>query len=121
MEKKKTRKINIKSETTRIPVNQKQKITIIGEGDFRQGLTKILTIYENSVAHPEDILMKDVDMIMNDLSRYFGENHYNHFSNFPAFFRMFLKKGYASPDILKTRPEKNIEKFEEKKEEKNAD
>lgn len=120
MEKKKTRKKCIKTETTRIPFNQKQKIEFIGDGDFRQGLTKVLTIYENTTAHPEQILMSDVDKLMSDLKTYYSDNHYNHFTNFPACFKLFLKKGFVNTDILKTRPEHNIEKFE-KKEIENAD
>lgn len=119
MEKKNQVKINgksmaIQSTTMRIPDNQKQKIKMIGEGDFRQGLTKVLTIYDTTMRDPEKILMNDVDLLMDDLKKHYGENHYKHFDNFPAFFKMFLKKGHTNVEILKQRPEQSIEKFEKK-------
>lgn len=115
MEKKKTTKKEI-SNPMRIPTHQKNKLKEIGQGNPREGLTKALGVYDQLMANPEQILMKDVDVLMSDLRLYFSDNHYDHFDNFPAVFRSFLKSGVPDFSIMKNkRSEKSLEEYEDVK------
>lgn len=112
MKEKKKQKMEL-SETMRVPKNQKQKLRQIGEGNPRIGLTKILTTYENLTSNPEQILMKDCDVLMAHVRLYCSENHWNHIDNFPAAFRKFIKTGYFDFSIMSDkRYEKPIDEFE---------
>ena len=114
MERKKNTKKEI-SNPMRIPTYQKNKLKKIGEGNPREGLTKVLGIYDQLMANPEQILMKDVDTLMNHLKLHYSDNHYSHFDNFPAVFRMFLKRGVPDFSIMTNkRVEKPIDDFKEK-------
>jgi len=109
----KTSKKDISS-PMRIPFYQKNKLKKIGQGNPREGLTKVLGVYDTLMANPERILMKDVDTLMNHLKLHYSDNHYSHFDNFPAVFRMFLKRG--SPDfsiMTGKRSEKSLDEYED--------
>ena len=96
MERKKNTK-KVISNPMRVPTYQKVKLKKIGEGNPREGLTKVLGIYDQLMANPEQILMRDVDTLMSHLKLHYPDNHYDHFNNFPAFFMSFLKSGV--PDV----------------------
>jgi len=112
MEKKKHDKKTI---VCRIPRNIYSKIIKVGEGDFKQGVTVVLSSHEIVRENPELKLMHDVDVLMSDLLFYYGENHYDHFSNFPSCFRQFLKRGFHNWKMLDKRFEKSIEDFKKDK------
>ncbi|GAH50213.1 unnamed protein product [marine sediment metagenome] len=113
MGRKKGRKIP--SEVIRVNKIQIKKLKEIGKGDHKIGLSKVLNVYEIITQQPEEKLMKHIDNFMVDLKQYYGENHYEHFLNFPAMVRLGLRKGHLDTRILKGRPEKSIDKFMEKK------
>lgn len=92
-----SRKKGEKSVVIRVPIKLHQKIKIRGNGSFSIGLIKTETICEQIEREPSEILMEDVSHLMDDLRRYYSDNHYGHFDNFPAFIRMFLKHG--NPDF----------------------
>ena len=119
MERKKTKKNRLSnpvSSPMRIPFYQKLKLEEIGQGNPRHGLTKLLGIYDGLMAKPETILMKDVETLMTHLKLHYPDNHYDHFDNFPAVFRMFLKRGVPDFSIMKSkRVEKNLEEYEDVK------
>lgn len=100
MEKKKTIRTMRNTDVVRIPKSQSKTLKKIGDGNIRIGLTKTITIYEQMTSNPERILMQDVEQLMNDLQKHYSANHYNHFDNFPAFFRVFLKRGIPDIGIL---------------------
>ena len=81
----------------------------IKKDEYKKNFNEIIT------QQPEEKLMKHIDNFMVDLKQYYGENHYEHFLNFPAMVRLGLKKGYLDTSILKGRPEKSIDEFMEKK------
>jgi len=104
---------NKKYPPKRIPTNQLKKLEKIGEGDWRIGLTKLITTYENLMTNPEQLLMKDCDALMAHVRLYCTDNHWNHIDNFPAVFRKFLKTGYFDFSIMSDkRHEKPIDEFE---------
>ena len=103
-----------KSVVCRIPIRLHSKISKRGGGNFQHGLVAVNSIVEHVEERPEQIIMEDVDNIMIHLQQYYPENHYNHFHNFPAFMRIFLKRGIPDFSILSSkRPEKLIDKFME--------
>lgn len=112
MEKKKKPKKEV-SNPMRIPIHQKNRLKEIGQGNPREGLTKTLALFDELMANPERILMKDVDTFMSHLRLYYSDNHYSHFDNFPAVVRKFLKSGYPDFSIMEgKRFEKNLEEFD---------
>ena len=112
MEKTKTTKKEV-SNPMRIPICQKTKLKEIGDGNPREGLTKALAFYDELMMNPERILMKDVDIFMSHLKLYYPDNHYNHFDNFPAVVRKFLKNGFPDFNIITSkRFEKNLKEFD---------
>jgi len=97
----------------RIPSHQKYKLKNIGNGNPREGLTKVLAVYDQLMMHPEQILMRDVETLMTHLKLHYPDNHYEHFDNFPAVFRMFLKRGTPDFSIMTgKRVEKNLEEYD---------
>ena len=115
MEKKKTTKKEI-SNPMRIPIHQKNKLKEIGQGNPREGLTTVIGIYDELMANPEHILMRDVDTLMAHLKLHYSDNHYKHLDNFPAFFRKFLKRGIPDFSIIQNkRFEKNLEEYVDEK------
>lgn len=101
-----------KSKVARIPTKLYQKIEKRGDGDFKTGLIKINSFCEHFELKPEQIIMDDVEQLMVHIQRYYPENHYNHFHNFPAFMRVFIKRGIPDFSILSAkRPEKVIDKY----------
>lgn len=119
MEKKKAKKNvfeNPISSPMRISFYQRTKLKEIGNGNPREGLTRVIALYDDLMANPERILMKDVDTLMSHLRLYYSENHCNHFDNFPAVFRMFLKRGIPDFSIMKSKCfEKKLEEYEDAK------
>jgi len=105
----------ISSKVIRVNKIQIKKLEEIGRGDHKIGLAKVLNVYEAITQQPEEKLMKHIDNFMVDLRQYYGENHYEHFLNFPAMVRLGLRQGYLDTSILKGRPEKSIDEFMEKK------
>jgi len=64
------------------------------------------------MVNPEQILMNDVDTLMSHLKLHYPDNHYDHFDNFPAVFRMFLKRGIPDFSIMTgNRVEKSLEEY----------
>lgn len=113
MERKKGQKIP--SKVIRVNKIQIIKLKEIGRGNHKVGLEKVLNVYEIITQQPEEKMMKHIDNFMVDLKQYYDENHYDHFTNFPAMVRLGLKKGYLDPSILKSGPEKSIDKVMEEK------
>lgn len=106
------RKSNVRS----IPKSLDKDLCEIGKGDWRQGTYEAVEAWKIMHKNPEMKLMHDVDVLMSDLRLYYPDNHYDHFDNFPAVFRMFLKRG--SPDfsiMTGKRSEKSLEEYEDVK------
>ena len=104
MERKKTKKnkfSNPISSPMRIPFYQKLKLKEIGQGNPREGLTKVLGIYDQLMTNPEQIIRKDVDTLMAHIKVHYSDNHYSHFDNFPAVVHLFLKSGVPDFSIMK--------------------
>ena len=94
---------NIKIErgiVVRIPINLHKKIAKRGMGCFKTGLIKTDHTCEIIETNPEDIILKDVDMMMMHLQQYFPEIYANHLHNFPAFTRILLTKNVADFSML---------------------
>lgn len=108
MKGKKVSKID-RSVVCRIPISLHANIKKRGDGDFRTGLIKTNTICEHVETRPEQIIMEDVDNIMLHLQQYYGDNHYSHFDNFPAFMRNFLNRGIPNYSILNSKQIKKKE------------
>lgn len=102
------------SKTYRIKNNLIGDLKQIGDGDWKKGMYESVEAWKIMHKNPEMKLMHDVDVLMSDLRLYYPSNHYDHFDNFPAVFRMFLKRG--SPDfsiMTGKRVEKSLEEYTE--------
>lgn len=86
------------SETKRIPIEMIHEFEKMGNGNFKKGLMKSIISYHTH--DPKELLMKDCDMLMDHLKLFFSDNHYQHFDNFPAFFRRFLETGLLDVNYL---------------------
>jgi len=108
MPKKKT-----KSETVRVPLNQKNKIKQIGDGNFRQGVSKLLGIYEMIQNDPTILLQKELDHFGNMVKAFANDNHYQHYldSNMPAVLLKFVKTGRIDHKMINNRPEEKLDRF----------
>ena len=101
----------LKNDTTkviRIPVEYYDEFMRIGGGDWKKGMVRALIAYNCSLENDNvgmDVLMRDCERLMEHLRVFFPENHYAHFSNFPAFLRFFLQTGKIKIDILQTKKE----------------
>ncbi len=99
-----------KTTTMRIPDDERKQLHKIGNGDPRRGLSIALHVYADVKKDPAKIIMNDVDELMSSIKQYYPENHFNHFSNFPAFMTVFLKTGRPpSSDMLIGRALENKE------------
>lgn len=104
-----------------IPQSSDTFICNFGNGDFNEGIKKVGTLLRNLQDNGnkiEDVklrvLMNDCDTLMVHLRDLYSVNHFDHFGEFPLFFKMFLKTGDLDIDILrKGRKEKSL--FEHKK------
>lgn len=81
-----------KTVPVRIFVDQKKKLTNIGKGDLRRGIT--ISIHDHKILnqYPDDKVMDDLDVFMTSLQRRRPDVHSNHLHNLPAFVRTCLKK-----------------------------
>ena len=100
-----------KSTTKRISNYALVELKKIGDGDWKRGLVKSINAHDVLNKNPEIKLMHDVDMLMSDLMLYYGDNHYEHFTNFPSCFRQFLKKGFQNWSMINKRYDKPIDEF----------
>ena len=112
MEKKKTTKTDQNSMRRHsvvrsIPKHVDKRLNEIGSGDWKKGLYLSVDAWNIQNKNPEIKLMNDVDTLMTDLRSFYPDNHYEHFSNFPAFFKMFLKNGDINVNFLKKEMNKN--------------
>lgn len=89
---KKTQK-NGKSIVCRNPEHIYKDICKRGHGDYQRGLVITNHICKETEKDPANIIMNDVDKLMIHVKQYYPGNHFSHFSNFPAFMTVFLKKG----------------------------
>lgn len=113
MEKKNSQKFTKRSVPCRIPKHVLLELSKIGNGDWKQGLSKAIDAHNIINKEPEIKLMHDVELLMTDLSTYYSNNHYEHFNNFPACFRQFLKQGHLNWSKINKRYEKKpIDEFE---------
>ena len=114
MEKKKTMpKTRRHSIVRSIPKTLDKDLCKIGNGDWKQGMYESVEAWKIMHKNPEMKLMHDVEVLMTDLQLHYPENHYSHFDNFPAVFRMFLKKGYPDFSIMMgKRFEKSLKEFD---------
>ncbi len=106
MEKKNTTKNDQKSMrklsvVRSIPKHVDKRLNEIGQGDWKKGLYVAVDAWDIQHKNPEIKLMNDVDILMTDLKLFYPDNHYKHFRNFPAFFRLFLKNGIPNTNFLK--------------------
>jgi len=101
------------SESTRVPLAQKKKIMEVGDGSFRQGLTKLLTTFEMINKDPSILLLKEFEHFSGMIKAFASENHYEHYlkSNLPALLRSFITSGRVDTNILNGRVEKPIDSF----------
>ena len=105
-----------KSTPKRIPNQILSELKYIGKGDWKRGLIETLSIYKLFASKPENIIMKDVDSLMSHLKQYYDGNHFDHFDNFPAVMRMFLKTGNPDFSIMTSKKvDKNIEEYNNEK------
>jgi len=114
MEKKKTiQNIRRKSNVRSVPKSLDKDLCEIGKGDWKKGMYESVEAWKIMHRNPEMKLMNDVEVLMSDLRLYYPGNHYEHFDNFPAVFRMFLKNGVPDFSIMKSkRFEKSLKEFE---------
>lgn len=119
--KKKTRNFTQKSKPCRISKNLFLELEKIGDGDWKHGLLRSIDAHKALNKNPEVKLMNDVDMLMSDLIVYYSNNHYDHFSNFPACFRQFLRKGFQNWAKINKRYDKHIDEYKEKEDAKKSE
>jgi len=111
------KKDNIKNKKypiKRIPIKQLRKLEQIGEGDWRGGLIKIISIYET--IDPSRILLEDIDRLSEHAKELLSENHYEHFveSGVPHLLVAWVRSGRVNPSNLKS-PNKVLDVFKKKK------
>ena len=112
MEKKKIRGKTQKSVLRSIPLSLDNELCKIGEGDWKKGIYESVSAHKIVNHNPELKLMHDVDILMTDLLCYYGDNHYEHFSNFPSCFRQFLKRGHHNWKMMNKRYERTLDEIE---------
>jgi len=91
-----------------IPNSSDRFISDFGNGDFNEGIKKVgnlLKNLQNNGNKIEDvkikILMNDCNTLMEHLKDLYPVNHFNHFGEFPVFFKRFLRTGDIDIGILK--------------------
>lgn len=104
---------NKKYPTKRIPMKQLRKLEQIGEGNWRDGLTKAISIYET--IEPSRILLEDIDRLSEHAKELLSENHFEHFieSGVPRLLVAWVKSGKVNPAALKP-PNKALDEFQKK-------
>ena len=105
-------KNDAKSKPCRIPNSLLSELEKIGQGDWKKGMYEAVTSHRVIIQNPELKLMNDVDRLMTDLLFYYGDNHYEHFSNFPSCFRQFLKRGHHNWKMMNKRYERTLDEIE---------
>lgn len=112
---------NNKYPTKRIPIRHLMKLEKIGNGNWRDGLSEVLNIYELIMRDPKILLEKEVSHFSSLVKAFASDNHFEHYvdSNLPAVLIRFIRTGRVDGSIMHTRLEKPIDEFEEK-ESKNA-
>ena len=92
---------NKKYPTKRIPIRYLKKLEQIGEGNWRDGLIKVINIYETTDS--SRVLLEDVDRLSEHARELLSENHYKHFveSGVPQFLVAWIKSGKVNPNRLK--------------------
>lgn len=118
MENIKSDKKNKKYPPKRIPARHLKKLEKIGNGNWRDGLSEVLNIYELVTRDPKILLEKEISHFSNLVKAFASENHFEHYidSNLPAVLVRFIRTGRVDDSILNKRFEKPIDKFEKKKE-----
>ena len=115
MEKKKTiQNRRRKSIVHSVPKSVDKDLCKIGDGNWKKGMYESVEAWKIMHKNPEMKIMHDVDVLMSDLRLHYGDNHYNHFDNFPAVMRLFLKNGIPDFSIMTSkRFEKSLKEFDE--------
>jgi len=91
-----------------------KKFEEMGNGNVQKGIEKSLRICDTVKKNPEEICMQHISDFMIDVHQFYGDNHSEHFDNFPAFVVRGLRKGHFTKDDftkLNARPEQTIDKF----------
>lgn len=102
-----------KTKVRAIPNNLDKDFANIGDGDWKQGMYVSVEAWKILHKNPEEKIMHDVDVLMTDLRLHYGDNHFDHFDNFPAVMRLFLKSGYPDFSIMTgKRFEKPLKEFD---------
>ena len=104
---------NKKYPPKRIPQNQLEKLAKIGDGNWRQGLTKVLNIWDETRRDPTRLLQNELEHFGDLVRAFASDNHYQHYidSNLSAMLLKFIGTGRVDHTILNKRPEKTIDKF----------
>ena len=107
-------KNNKKYPTKRIPEKHLKKLEKIGKGNWRDGLSEVLNIYELIMRDPRVLLEKEVVHFSNLVKAFASDNHFEHYvdSNLPAVLVRFVRTGQVDGSILNKRHEKPIEEFD---------
>jgi len=88
----------------------------LGDGDFTNGLTKLITEHEIMARTPQIILQKEFEFYMDLMKTVAPVNHYKDFvdSGLPVVHYLFHKTGKIDTRNLRKRVEKPIDDFEKK-------
>ena len=119
MENRKIRK-NVKkrhdSVIQRIPRSEFEFLKSCGGGNWRMGLSQLIGWYKRLNQDPTAILEKDIDILLDDASKYLPDNHMKHFVDcgYPALLRYWARSGKIDLRLLKT-PNKALDDFDKKK------
>jgi len=105
-----------KSEPTRIQKKQKAMVLKLGDGNFSDGLTKLISEHEMMIRNPQLILQKEFEFYMDLMKTIAPENHYKDFvdSGLPIVHYLFHKTGKVDIRNLRKRVEQSIDEFEKK-------
>ena len=117
MEKKKT----IKTIVHRVRQDQDKYIKEnITKNGFRAGLDELIAIHKLINRDPKILLQKELEHFGGLLQAFLPENHYEHYieSNLPAVINKLINKGIVDSSILNARIEKTLDRFSEKKDDK---
>lgn len=104
-----------KSIPKRIPINLIRKIEKRGGGDFRAGLYHMDAKCDILDRDPSILMEKKLEEFVQTIQACASENHYEHYmqSNLSAVLFKFIKTGRVDTEILNTRIEKPLSKFED--------
>lgn len=86
----------------------------VGEGDQQKGIEKIIDVYKKLKKNPEELCMNNISNFMDDVDRFYGENHVSHMKNLGAALRIGLKHGgNCDFSIVGKRLDQSIDKYVE--------